>query len=328
MKTALITGITGQDGSYLAELLIGKGYRVVGTVRDLKISRASLPHNLVDKVELVGWDLLDQHEVVNVLARHRPHEIYNFAAYSSGAGMYDDPLAIGEVNGLAVARLLEAIRKVDPNIRFCQASSSEMFGDATESPQSEETAFCPRSPYGAAKLYAHSMVSVYRKHYGLFACSAILFNHESPRRGLGFVTRKITHAAAHIKLGLSNELRLGSLDARRDWGFARDYIRAMWMMLNSAVAEDYVIATGETHSVRQFCECAFSHLELNYRDYVLEDSADYRPVEKFQLVGNFEKAKKKLGWTPQLTFHSMVKMMVDSDLDLLLERTIPTQQEN
>jgi len=319
MKTALITGVTGQDGSYLAELLIAKGYRVVGAVRDVQLAVKALPSTLVSRVELVVWDVLDERRMVDVLSRYRPQEVYNFAAYSSGAGMYDDPVAIGEVNGLAVARTLEAVREVDANIRFCQASSSEMFGEATESPQSEETPFHPRSPYGAAKLYAHSMIRIYRQSYGLFACSAILFNHESPRRGLGFVTRKITHEAASIKLGLTNELCLGSLDARRDWGFAGDYMRAMWLMLQSAQADDYVLATGETHSVREFCECAFGYLGLDYRDYVREDSAAYRPVEVVQLIGKAEKARRCLSWVPELGFRELVSMMVDGDLRMLRE---------
>ena len=320
MKTALVTGVTGQDGSYLAELLIAKGYRVVGAVRDVQLAVESLPSTLVSRVELVVWDVLDQRRMVDVLSRYRPQEVYNFAAYSSGAGMYDDPVAIGEVNGLAVARTLEAVREVDANIRFCQASSSEMFGEATESPQSEETPFHPRSPYGAAKLYAHSMIRIYRQRYGLFACSAILFNHESPRRGLGFVTRKITHEVASIKLGLTNELFLGSLDAHRDWGFAGDYMRAMWLMLQSAQADDYVLATGETHSVREFCECAFGYLGLDYRDYVREDSAAYRPVEVVQLIGNAEKARRCLSWVPELGFRELVSMMVDGDLRMLREK--------
>ena len=320
MKTALVTGVTGQDGSYLAELLIAKGYRVVGAVRDVQLAVESLPSTLVGRVELVIWDVLDQRRMVDVLSRYRPQEVYNFAAYSSGAGMYDDPVAIGEVNGLAVARTLEAVREVDANIRFCQASSSEMFGEVTESPQSEETPFHPRSPYGAAKLYAHSMIRIYRQRYGLFACSAILFNHESPRRGLGFVTRKITHEVASIKLGLTNELCLGSLDARRDWGFAGDYMRAMWLMLQSAQADDYVLATGETHSVREFCECAFGYLGLDYRDYVREDSTAYRPVEVVQLIGKAKKARKCLNWVPELGFRELVSMMVDGDLRMLREK--------
>ena len=320
MKTALITGVTGQDGSYLAELLIAKGYRVVGAVRDEQLAVESLPSTLVSRVELVVWDMLDQRRMVDVLSRYRPQEVYNFAAYSSGAGMYDDPVAIGELNGLAVASTLEAIREVDANIRFCQASSSEMFGEVTESPQSEETPFYPRSPYGAAKLYAHSMIRIYRERYGLFACSAILFNHESPRRGLGFVTRKITHEVASIKLGLSNELCLGNLDARRDWGFSGDYMRAMWLMLQSVQADDYVLATGETHSVREFCECAFGYLGLDYRDYVREGFSDNRHVEVVQIIGKPEKARRCLNWVPELGFHQLVRMMVDSDLRMLREK--------
>jgi GDPmannose 4,6-dehydratase len=231
--------------------------------------------------------------------------------------MYDDPVGIGEVNGLGVVRILEAIHKIDLNIRFCQASSSEMFGEAVEGPQSEETPFHPRSPYGAAKLYGHSMIQIYRQHYGMFACSAILFNHESPRRGLGFVTRKITYHAAKIKLGLATELRLGNLDARRDWGFAADTVRAMWLMLQQPYADDYVVATGETHSVRELCEIAFGHLGLDYRDYVRVDSSDYRPVEPIQLVGNPEKARKQLGWIPEIGFLELIRMMVDADMSKL-----------
>lgn len=314
MKTVLITGIFGQDGSYLAELLLAKEYRVLGAVRDMQKTSDSLSSSLMGRVELVKWDMLNQVEMVDILLRYQPAEVYNYAAYSSGAGMFDDPVGIGEVNGLAVARILKAIREADTNIRFCQASSSEMFGDAVESPQSEETPFRPRSPYGAAKLYAHSMFRIYRRRYGLFACSAILFNHESPRRGLGFVTRKIAHEAAKIKLGLANELRLGNLDARRDWGFAGDYVRAMWLMLQQPHAEDYVVATGETHSVREMCEIAFGHLGLDYRDYVREDAAAYRPAESVQLVGNSERARKQLGWVPEVGFREMVSMMVDADL--------------
>ena len=320
MTTAIITGVTGQDGSYLAELLLEKGYRVIGAVRDVKKAEKLFPMTLTSRIELVEWDMLDQNKMVEVLLQYQPAEFYNFSAYSSGSGMYDDPVGIGDVNGLAVARILEAIREADANTRFCQASSSEMFGEATESPQSETTIFRPRSPYGAAKLYAHSMIQIYRKRDGLFACSAILFNHESPRRGLGFVTRKISHEAARIKLKLTNELRLGNLDACRDWGFSGDYVRAMWLMLQQPQAGDYVVATGETHSVRELCECAFGHLRLNYRDYVREDSTDYRPSEPMQLVGNNEKARKELGWSPEIGFHKLVHMMVDTDLRMLSDK--------
>ena len=320
MKTALITGIFGQDGSYLAELLLAKGYRVVGVVREGQKISDYFSSSLMSRLELVEWDILNKTEMVDVLSRYQPVEVYNYAAYSSGAGMFNDPVSISEVNGLAVAQILEAIRESDTNIRFCQASSSEMFGDATESPQSEETPFQPRSPYGAAKLYAHSMIQIYRRHYGLFACSAILFNHESPRRGIEFVTRKIAHEAAKIKLGLANELRLGNLDARRDWGFAGDYVRAMWLMLQQPHAEDYVVATVETHSVQELCEIAFGHLGLDYRDYVREDPAAYRPAESVQLVGNPEKARKQLGWESEVGFHEMVRMMVEADMRKCIER--------
>lgn len=313
MKTGLITGITGQDGAYLAEFLLAKGYRVIGAVRDTQ--GASM-----DKVKLIKWDMLNQEELANVLLRDQPDEVYNFAAYSSGEGMFDDPVGIGEVNGLAVARILEAIRKTNKNIRFCQASSSEMFGDVIQSPQSEETVFHPRSPYGAAKLYAHSLVQIYRRHYGLFVCSAILFNHESPRRGFSFVTRKITSGAAKIKLGLANELCLGNLEAQRDWGFAGDYVRAMWLMLQQPHPEDYVVATGETHSVRELCEIAFGHLDLDYHDYIRQDAAIYRFDEPLPLVGNPKKARKQLGWAPEVEFRKMIKMMVDADLRMLIEQ--------
>jgi len=313
-KTALITGITGQDGLYLAELLLEKNYRIIGAVRDVHKAAAKLPERLPEAVELVEWDMLDQRKMLDALSHYRPTELYNFAAYSSGAGMYDDPVGIGEVNGLAVTRILEAIRAVDVNIRFCQASSREIFGEAVESPQNELTPTNPRSPYGAAKLYADTMIRIYRQHYGLFACSAILYNHESPRRGLAFVTRKITHEAARIKLGLTKELHLGNLDARRDWGFAGDTVRAMWLMLQHDHADDYVVATGETHSVREFCESAFGYLGLDYRAYVREDASSYRPIEPTILVGNADKAKTVLGWVPKVGFNELVHMMVDADM--------------
>ena len=320
MKTALITGITGQDGTYLTELLLGKGYRVIGAVRDEHRAIAKLPEQWLELVELVEWDMLDQQQMIEVLSSYRPTELYNCAAYSTGAGMFDDPIGIGEVNGLAVARILEAIRTVDENIRFCQASSREIFGEALESPQTESTPTNPRSPYGAAKLYADSMIRIYRQRYKLYQCSAILFNHESPRRGLAFVTRKITHEAAKIKLGLANELRLGNLDAQRDWGFAGDYVRAMWLMLQQEHADDYVVATGKSHSVREFCEITFSRLGLDYRDYVREDASIYRPAEPAPLVGCAAKADSKLGWRPEIEFRELVHMMVDADLRELGEK--------
>lgn len=317
MKTALITGLAGQDGSYLAELLLTKDYHIIGAVRDVKRAAGLLPATLENKVELVEWNMLDQHSMVMAMRHCQPTELYNFAAYSTGAGMYDDPLGMGEVNGLAVACILEAIREANINIRFCQASSREIFGEALESPQTESTPTNPRSPYGAAKLYADSMIRIYRQRYGLFASSAILFNHESPRRGLEFVTRKITHEAARIKLGLATELHLGNLDAQRDWGFAGDYVRAMWLMLQQEYADDYVVATGKAHSVRELCELAFCRLGLDYRDYVREDASAYRPLEPALLVGSAVKANRKLGWKPEVKFKELVHMMVDADLQTL-----------
>lgn len=314
MKTALITGIGGQDGSYLTELLIDEGYRIVGVVRKPGLVTGEIQSALTGAVEFVTWDMHDDESMTRIMSKHRPTEVYNLAAFSSGAGMYDDPVGIGEVNGIAVTRMLEAIRKTDTNIRFCQASSSEMFGDAAESPQTEKTPFRPRSPYGAAKVYAHTMVRIYRQRYGLFACSSILFNHESPRRGLGFVTRRVTYEAARIKLGLSNELRLGNLEARRDWGFAGDYVRAMWGMLQQPEPDDYVIATGETHTVRELCEAAFGYLGLDYRDYVREDTSLYREAEGIPLVGNPSKARLQLDWAPQVGFLDLIRMMVDVDM--------------
>jgi GDPmannose 4,6-dehydratase len=316
-KSALITGITGQDGSYLAELLHAKGYRVIGAVRDIARAMGHFPSALASRIELVEWNMLDETAMVDILVRYNPTELYNFAAFSSGAGMFEDPVMMCEINGLAVTRILESIRKTDKNIRFCQASSREVFGEAEEAPQAENTRRIPRTPYGSAKLYADSMVKIYREHYGMFACSAILFNHESPRRGLEFVTRKITSGAVKIKLGLASELRLGNLDALRDWGFAGDYVYAMWQMLQQRSPDDYVLATGVTHSVREFCECAFSYLGLDYRDYVKLDSVSYRPSETTIFIGNSEKAKKNLNWMPKMNFYEMVGMMVENDLQLL-----------
>jgi len=317
MPIAIITGVTGQDGLYLSELLLDNRYKVVGIVRDVQMAEKSLPINLRKSIELVEWDMFDVPQLIDIIRHYAPKEFYNFAAYSSGAGMFDEATSIGEINGLAVTRILEAIRTVDSNIRFCQASSSEIFGESIESPQSETTPFHPRSPYGAAKLYAHNMIHIYRQRYGLFACSAILYNHESPRRGLDFVTRKISHQVAKIKLGLATELSLGNLEARRDWGFAGDYVYAMWQMLQMPEAEDYVISSDKTHSVRELCECAFSHVGLDYKDYVRDDVNAYRPIEEFQLVGDSQKARNKLGWTPKVGFHDLVGAMVDADLKLL-----------
>jgi GDPmannose 4,6-dehydratase len=317
---ALITGISGQDGSYLAELLLRKNYKIVGITRNIETTEAKLPFELKSKIDLVSWDFIDQQKIIEILLDNHPDEIYNFAAYSSGAGMYDNPIDISKINGLSVTLILESIRLIDPNIRFCQASSSEMYGHVEDSPQSESTRFKPRSPYGAAKLYAHTMIEIYRQQYGLFACSAILFNHESPRRGLEFVTRKITHGAAMIKLGQEKELHLGNLEARRDWGYAGDYVYAMSLMASHTEADDYVIATEKTHSVRDFCKIAFNHLGLNYLDYIHVDKSIYRPPEPHQLVGSHNKAKYILGWVPKINFRELVCMMVDSDMQTLSKK--------
>lgn len=317
MTTALITGLTGQDGLYLAELLSAKGYRIIGAVRDLTSAYNKIPEELKAQVELVAWDMLDQERMADVFLKYKPIEVYNLAAYSSGAGMYDEPVDIGEVNGLAVTRILEAIRVANKKIRFCQASSREIFGDAVESPQSESTPVNPRSPYGAAKLYADNLIRIYRQRYEIFACSAILFNHESPRRGVDFVTRKITHTAAKIKLGLEKDLYLGNLDARRDWGFAGDYMYAMWLMLQQERADDFIVATGFTHTVREFCELAFGYLGLDYMNFVREDASFLRTPEDMLLVGCIDKAKNKLGWQPLVSFKELVFMMVDAEMRLL-----------
>jgi GDPmannose 4,6-dehydratase len=310
-KTALITGIAGQDGRLMAELLMEIGYRVVGTSRDPNHAAGTLNN---PALEIVPFDLRDADRLAAIIRECKPDEIYNFSAYSSGAGMWDDPVGIGDINGLAVARILEGIRAVNPNIRFCQASSSELFGEPVQTPQNEATPFNPRSPYGVAKLYAQSMISLYRERLDLFACSAILFNHESPYRGEGFVTRKITQAAARIKLGLGDSVTLGNLEARRDWGYAGDYVRAMWLMLQAERPADYVLATGETHSVAELCDIAFGHLDLDYRDFVRSDPAAYRAGEALQLVGDAAKATRQLGWSPRVGFRELIEMMVDCDV--------------
>lgn len=323
MTTALIIGITGQDGSYLAEELRAKGYRTIGAVRDPSAPGDARRRRAAESAsELVHWDMLDPTVIKRILLTYRPREVYNFAAYSSGEGMYDDPVGMGQVNGMAVVRVLEAIREVDPEIRFCQASSREVFGEASESPQRETTPANPRSPYGAAKLYADSMIRIYRQRFGLFACSAILFNHESPRRGAQFVTRKITRGAAQIKLGLADALSLGNLDVYRDWGFAKDYVHAMWLMLQQAEADDFVLATGEVHSVREFCDVAFRHLGLDYRNYVREDPQAFRPAEPLTLVGDIDKARSRLDWSPSTSFEELVHMMVDADMADLSTHTL------
>lgn len=317
MNSALVTGISGQDGFYLMKLLADKGYRVIGVTRNLSASRFSVAQLSSHAVNIVEADLNDSQSVSEVIDKYRPSEIYNLAAMSSGAGMYEDPISITEINGLGVLRILESIRKIDGRIRLCQASSREVFGDNPLSPQNEATPINPRSPYGAAKAYADAMIRIYKNKYNLYACSAVLFNHESPRRGIEFVTRKISYAAARIRLGLASELYIGNLEARRDWGFAGDYMRAMWLMLQQERAENYVIATGRAHSVRDLCELAFSHLGLDYRKYVREDSNAYRPAEPVLLVGSSDKARIELGWEPEVSFEELVRMMVDADMQAL-----------
>ena len=313
-KCALITGITGQDGSYLAEFLLQQGYRVVGMVRRSSTVNFDRINHIQDDIELVQGDLLDQSSLIEILREHRPVEVYNLAAQSFVPTSWKQPVLTGEFTALGVTRMLEAIRTVDPAIRFYQASSSEMFGKVQEVPQTERTPFYPRSPYGVAKVYGHWITVNYRESYNLFACSGILFNHESPRRGLEFVTRKISYHVAKIKLGLAKELRLGNLDAKRDWGFAGDYVRAMWLMLQQPEPDDYVVSTGETHSVREFCEVAFDHVKLNWQDYVVQDPAFMRPAEVDHLIGNPAKAGARLGWEPTVSFTNLVRMMVDADL--------------
>lgn len=317
MPTALITGITGQDGSYLAEFLLQKGYRVVGMVRRASTHNYERIQHLLDQITLVQGDLHDQGSLLAILEEYQPDEVYNLAAQSFVPTSWMQPALTAEVTALGVTRMLEAIRYVNPKIRFYQASSSEMFGKVVEVPQRESTPFYPRSPYGVAKVYGHWITVNYRESYNLFAVSGILFNHESPRRGLEFVTRKISDGVARIRLGLAKELRLGNLEARRDWGFAGDYVRAMWLMLQQEHPEDFVIGTGETHSVREFCEVAFGHVGLDYRDFVVQDERFYRPAEVDVLVADASKAHAKLGWEPSVSFTELVKMMVEADLERL-----------
>jgi len=314
MPTALITGITGQDGSYLAEFLLGQGYKVVGMVRRSSTITFERIHHIQDDITLIQGDLHDQSSLVDVMEQYSPAEVYNLAAQSFVPTSWKQPVLTGEVTALGVTRLLEAIRLVNPEARFYQASSSEMFGKVREVPQSEDTPFYPRSPYGVAKVYAHWITVNYRESYDMFACSGILFNHESPRRGIEFVTRKITYGVARIKLGRTKELRLGNLDARRDWGYAGDYVEAMWRMLQQDQPEDYVVGTGKTHAVRDLCRLAFSHVGLDYQDYVVQDPRFYRPAEVDLLVADASKSKNILGWTPQVSFEELVCMMVDADL--------------
>ena len=317
MPTALITGVTGQDGSYLAELLLSKGYQVIGMVRRSSTVTFERIEQIVDRITVVPGDLHDQSSLVNVLEEYKPTEVYNLAAQSFVPTSWSQAVLTGEVTAMGVTRLLEAIRLVNPKIRFYQASSSEMFGKVLEVPQRESTPFYPRSPYGVAKVYGHWITVNYRESYDMFAVSGILFNHESPRRGLEFVTRKISRGAAMIKLGLSKELRLGNLEARRDWGFAGDYVEAMWLMLQQENPDNYVIGTGETHAVREFCEIAFSHLSLDYKDYVVQDPRFYRPAEVDLLVSDPTRARMELKWEQSVNFDELVHMMVDEDMERL-----------
>ncbi len=318
-KRALITGVTGQDGSYLAEFLLEQGYEVIGMVRRTSTINFDRIHHIQDKIIIAQGDLLDQSSIMDIIREHHPHEVYNLAAQSFVPTSWRQPVLTGEFTALGVTRVLEAIRLVDPGIRFYQASSSEMFGKVREVPQKETTPFYPRSPYGVAKVYGHWITINYRESYGIFAVSGILFNHESPRRGLEFVTHKVTYGAAKIKLGLAKELRLGNLDAKRDWGYAGDYVKAMWMMLQQPEPGNFVIATGQTHSVRELCEVAFGYLGLDYRDYVVTDPRFYRPAEVDRLVGDASKAKRVLGWEPEVSFEELIKMMVDADIKALRE---------
>ncbi len=313
MKNALITGITGQDGSYLADLLLEKGYKVYGLVRRLSSPNFDRIDHIIDKITLLQADLLDQNSLVTALQEAQPNEVYNLAAQSFVQASWSQSILTGEIDALGVTRILEAIRQVNPKIKFYQASSSEMFGKVQETPQTEKTPFYPRSPYGVAKVYGHWITINYRESYNIYACSGILFNHESPRRGLEFVTRKVTDAAVRIKLGLANELRLGNLDAKRDWGYAGDYVQAMWLMLQQSEPDDYVIASGETHTVREMIEIAFSHVGLDWQKYVKIDQKFMRPAEVDLLLGDPSKAKNVLSWVPKVSFKELITMMVDAD---------------
>lgn len=325
---ALITGVTGQDGSYLAEFLLNKGYEVYGMVRRSSVERFERLEHLRGRIEIVHGDLLDQLSLVNILKEVEPQEVYNLAAQSFVPTSWKEPVLTAEYTAVGVTRMLEAIRCVTPGVRFYQASSSEMFGKVREVPQRETTPFYPRSPYGVAKAFGHWITVNYRESYGLFACSGILFNHESPRRGLEFVTRKVTHGVASIKLGLATELRLGNLEAQRDWGFAGDYVEAMWLMLQQAQPDDYVIATGETHSVREMVEIAFTHVGLDWQDHVTIDPRFVRPAEVDLLVGDATRARERLGWQPRKGFKQLIGDMVDSDLaSLELQQRIQEASE-
>ena len=329
MRKALITGVTGQDGSYLAEFLLAQGYHVLGMVRRTSTINFDRIHHIQDKIEIVQGDLLDQMSIIGILQEFRPEEVYNLAAQSFVPTSFTQPVLTGEFTALGVTRMLEAIRIVDPEIRFYQASSSEMFGKVVEVPQRESTPFHPRSPYGVAKVYGHWITINYRESYGIHANSGILFNHESPRRGLEFVTHKITDAVARIKLGMADELRLGNMEARRDWGYAADYVRAMWLILQQDAPDDYVVATGETHSVQEFVEEAFGYLDLDWHDFVVQDPKFYRPAEVDLLVGDASKAGRILGWEPSVDFRQLVRLMVDADMKILKEEngSFPAQAD-
>ena len=317
MPTALITGVTGQDGSYLAELLHRKGYRVVGMHRRTSTPATGRIAHLLEQIEIAQGDLHDQLSLIDALKQYQPDEIYNLAAQSFVPTSWNQPVLTAEATALGVTRMLEAIRAVDPSVRFYQASSSEMFGKVREVPQTENTPFHPRSPYGVAKTYGHFITVNYRESYDLFACSGILFNHESPRRGVEFVTRKVSHAAASIKLGVQKTVGLGNLEASRDWGFAGDYVEAMWLMLQHDSPGDYVVATGTTHTVREMCEIAFGHVGLDFKDHVVSDPNMVRPAEVEHLIGDASKARDILGWTPRVGFKELIEMMVDADLELI-----------
>jgi len=321
MSTALITGITGQDGSYLAELLLSKNYKVVGVARRSSTVTYGRIEHLLDDIVVVQGDLHDQGSLLALLEEHEPDEIYNLAAQSFVPTSWSQPVLTGDVTALGVTRMLEAVRFVNPKIKYYQASSSEMFGKVQEVPQKETTPFYPRSPYGVAKVYAHWITVNYRESYNLFATSGILFNHESPRRGLEFVTRKITDGVARIKLGMQKELRLGNLDSRRDWGFAGDYVEAMWLMLQQDEPDNFVIGTGETHPVREFCEIAFRHVGLDYKEFVVQDERFYRPAEVDLLISDPSKARSVLGWEPAVSFKELVTMMVDADMERLSSKS-------
>ncbi len=328
MPLALITGISGQDGSYLAEFLLDKGYEVMGLIRHTSHGYHERIRHLLDRIQLVKADLTDFPSLLRIMEKYKPDEVYNLAGQTFVPVSWEQPILTGDVNALGVTRLLEAIRIAHPKARFYQASTSEMFGKVREIPQNENTPFYPRSPYGVSKVYAHWITVNYRESYGLFAVSGILFNHESPRRGRQFVTRKVTYAVARIKYGLQKELRLGNLDAKRDWGYTGDYVRAMWLMLQQDEPEDFVIGTGEAHSVRELCEVAFSYVGLDYRDYVVVDPKFFRPAEVDILLADPSKAKRKLGWEPTVSFEELIHMMVDADLERVrreIETGVPTR---